>query len=193
MSLAPSIEDKNQAIGWRGERESSSAIKSIKQVKKNNRRPTSVAMIMLDFNIGASKLFIEICDEGRDTDIYLGLYCRKKFFIRFHSQNITKIHRVALNTLIHYPLAFISEFYECFFGLERVWKRGNANDVSYGFDAIFSSYRRAVARSEELKLFFFLFPLSHEIANPDIKHTLWRKMNCNLIKCFQKNYEHQFL
>ena len=33
---------------------------------------------MLDFNIGASKLFIEICDEGRDPDIYLGLYCRKK-------------------------------------------------------------------------------------------------------------------
>ena len=193
MSLAPSIEDKNQAIGWRGERESSSAIKSIKQVKKNNRRPTSVAMIMLDFNIGASKLFIEICDEGRDPDIYLGLYCRKKFFIRFHSQNITKIHRVALNTLIHYPLAFISEFYECFFGLERVWKRGNANDVSYGFEAIFSSYRRAVASSEESMLFVFLFPLIHEIENQDVKHILWRKINCNLIKCFQKNYEHQFL
>jgi len=46
--------------------------------EKNNRRPTSVAMIMLDFNIGASKLFIEICDEGRDPDIYLGGYCRKK-------------------------------------------------------------------------------------------------------------------
>ena len=45
---------------------------------KNNRRPTSVAMIILDFNVGASKLFIEICDEGRDPDIYLGGYCRKK-------------------------------------------------------------------------------------------------------------------
>ena len=45
---------------------------------------------MLDFNIEASKLFIEICDEERDPDIYLGLYCRKKFFTRYHSQNITK-------------------------------------------------------------------------------------------------------
>ena len=31
------------------------------------------------------------------------------------------------------------------------------------------------------------------LENPDVKHILWRKMNCNLIKCFQKNYEHQFL
>merc|ERR1712055_219032 len=42
-------------------------------------------------------------------------------------------------------------------------------------------------------LFVFLFPLSHDIENPDVKHILGRKMNCNLIKCFQKNYEHQFL
>ena len=60
---------------------------------------------MLDFNIGASKLFIEICDEGRDPDIYLGLYCRKKVLhpVPF-TEYYKKIHRVALNILIHYPL-----------------------------------------------------------------------------------------
>ena len=31
-----------------------------------------------------------------------------------------------------------------------------------------SSYRRAVARSEESMPFAFLFPLSHEIENPDV-------------------------
>ena len=59
---------------------------------------------MLDFNIGASKLFIEICDEGRDPDIYLGLYCRKKSSPGTIHRILLKIHRVALNTLIHYPL-----------------------------------------------------------------------------------------
>ena len=34
------------------------------------------------------------------------------------------------------------------------------------------SYRRAAARSEESMLFVFLFPLSYEIENPDVKHIL---------------------
>ena len=123
MSLAPSIEDKNQAIGWRGECESSSAIKSIKQVKKNNRRPTSVAMIILDFNVGASKLFIEIRDEGRDPDIYLGGHCRKKFFTHTAHRILQEFHRVVLNILLQYTpiLGFSCEFFECLFGLEGVW------------------------------------------------------------------------
>ena len=83
-------------------------------------------------------------------------------------------------------MAFISEFYECLFGLERVWKRGNANDVSYGFDAIFSSYRRAVARSEESMLFVFLFPLSHEIENPDVNTSCEEKWTAISSSVFRK-------
>ena len=106
----------------------------------------------------------------REETLTFTLDCiaEKKFFTRYHSQNITK--NPQSSSEYPYSLPFVRlhywhlsvNFMSAFFGLERVWKRGNANDVSYGFDAIFSSYWRAVARSEESMLFVFLFPLSHE-------------------------------
>ena len=62
-------------------------------------------MMILDFNDGASNLFIEIRDKGRDPDIYLGGHCRKNSSSPGTIHRILrKFHRVALNTLIHYPL-----------------------------------------------------------------------------------------
>ena len=94
---------------------------------KNNRRPTSVAMIMLDFNDGASNLFFEIRDKGRDLDIYLGGHCRKNSSSPGTIHRILrKFHRVALNILLYHPLwrllywHFFCDFYDCLFGLEGV-------------------------------------------------------------------------
>ena len=67
-------------------------------------------------------------------------------------------------------LAFSVKFISAFLGWNELegLKGSNANDVSYGLDAIVSSYRRAVARSEESMPFASLFPLSHEKENPDV-------------------------
>ena len=178
--------------------------KKIKEIsEKKSTQATSVSMIILAINVVVSTLFIKIRDGGETLtyNIWWSI-AETKFFSHTVHRILREFHRVALNILLHYPLwrlqywHYFCDFYDGLFELEGVGvlKKGTIPMMLHmALMSSVSSYRRADARSEESMLFVFLFPLSHEIENPDVKHILWRKMNCNLIKCFQKNYEHQFL
>ena len=83
-------------------------------------------MIILDFKLGASNLFIKIRDEGRDLDIYFGGYSNKKVIHPYRSQNITRIpqsnseYPSSLPIVKNPILTFFCDFYDCLFGLEGV-------------------------------------------------------------------------
>ena len=87
--------------------------KKIKEIsEKKNRRPTSVAMITLDFNIRASNLFIKIRDRGETLtyNIWWSI-TETKFFSHTVHRILWEFHRLALNILLHYPLWRLQYWY----------------------------------------------------------------------------------
>ena len=125
----------------------------------------------------------------------------KKFFTRYHSHNITK--NPQSSSEYPYSLPFVRLHY---------WH------LSVNFMSAFLGWKEYRVLKERQCQWCFIWLWCHLFFIPACscpfwrinvfcllvspqscdrksrcQHILWRKMNCNLIKCFQKNYEHQFL